>query len=629
MGKYEKLATQILENVGGKENINSLTHCITRLRFKLKDESKANDDVLKNMDGVVTVMKSGGQYQVVIGNHVPHVYADVCEVAGISADADTAGGAEEKNLFNKLIDILSGCFQPILGPMCAGGIIKGINAILIFILGATYKTTGTYIMLNAIGDAVFFFMPIILGYSAARKFKVNVVTGMIIGAALCYSSVQASAMSALGDPIGSLPLVGDYYTTFLGIPWIGTTFTSSVFPVVVIMALAGKIEALAKKYIPEVIQTFFVPVVTLLVSLILGFLIIGPVVVTATNLLKDMFTAIYTFSPILMAVVVGLVWQVLVIFGLHWSLVPISIMNITTYGFDTILIGSFSASFAQVGAIVAMYFKLNNPKTKQLVLPATISGIFGVTEPAIYGLSLPKKVPFLMSCIAAAIASSIMGIFGVLKYTTGGLGIFSVVNFISPEGDAFGMWIAIITAVVATVLGFVLTIIFFKDKEVVETKEEKITTKVNKETIVSPVDGEVIELKNVEDAAFASGALGKGLCVIPTSGKVISPIDGTVSALFPTGHAIGFTSDNGAEILVHLGLNTIELKGEGFKTLVKQGDKVKKGQVVIEVDLESVKKAGFNMETPVIITNSNDMLDILPVANKKVKAGEELITVLY
>lgn len=629
MGKYEKLATQILENVGGKENINSLTHCITRLRFKLKDESKANDDVLKNMDGVVTVMKSGGQYQVVIGNHVPHVYADVCKVAGISADVDTAGGAEEKNLFNKLIDILSGCFQPILGPMCAGGIIKGINAILIFILGATYKTTGTYIMLNAIGDAVFFFMPIILGYSAARKFKVNVVTGMIIGAALCYSSVQASAMSALGDPIGSLPLVGDYYTTFLGIPWIGTTFTSSVFPVVVIMALAGKIEALAKKYIPEVIQTFFVPVVTLLVSLILGFLIIGPVVVTATNLLKDMFTAIYTFSPILMAVVVGLVWQVLVIFGLHWSLIPISIMNITTYGFDTILIGSFSASFAQVGAIVAMYFKLNNPKTKQLVLPATISGIFGVTEPAIYGLSLPKKVPFLMSCIAAAIASSIMGIFGVLKYTTGGLGIFSVMNFISPEGNAFGMWIAIITAVVATVLGFVLTIIFFKDKEVVETKEEKITTKVNKETIVSPVDGEVIELKNVEDAAFASGTLGKGLCVIPTSGKVISPIDGTVSALFPTGHAIGFTSDNGAEILVHLGLNTIELKGEGFKTLVKQGDKVKKGQVVIEVDLESVKKAGFNMETPVIITNSNDMLDILPVANKKVKAGEELITVLY
>ena len=242
MSKYENLAKEILENVGGKENINSLTHCVTRLRFRLKDESKANDEALKNNPGVVTVMKSAGQYQVVIGNHVPLVYADVCELAGISNGTQQVEEEAPQGLFNKLIDIISGCFQPILGPLCAAGIIKGLNALLVFILGSSFNNSGTYMILNAIGDSIFNFLPIILGYTAAKKFNVNVIVGMIIGATLCYPTIQTDTLSAAGKAIGTLPFIGSYYTKFIGIPFVSGNYTSTVVPVICIVALAAQIQ---------------------------------------------------------------------------------------------------------------------------------------------------------------------------------------------------------------------------------------------------------------------------------------------------------------------------------------------------------------------------------------------------
>lgn len=630
MGKYEQLAKEIIKNVGGKENINGLTHCITRLRFRLKDESIANDDVLKNMDGVVTVMHSAGQYQVVIGNHVPAVYADVCEIAGIQNDKASEGSDSPKGAFNKIIDIISGCFQPVLGPMCAAGIIKGLNALLTFLLGASFATTGTSIVLNAIGDAVFFFMPIILGFTSAKKFNVNQITGMVIGAALCYSTIQGSALSALGDAIGTLPIIGDYYTTFLGIPLVGATYTSSVFPIVVIMAFAGVIQKYAKKFVPEMLQGFFVPFFVLLISLPVGLLVIGPVITFLTNVLNSAFTIIYEFSPIAMGILVGFCWQLLVIFGLHWALVPIMIVNVATFGFDNAIQGMFGASFAQTAVVAAMYFKLKDKKLKALCPPAVISGICGVTEPAIYGITLPKKTPFIFSLIGGAAGGAVMGAMKAKAYISGGLGIFGVVNYISPEGDASGMWTSIIALTVSVIVGFVLTILFWNDDS--ETVEEKKTEKkleVKNDVVVSPLTGKIVPLSNLKDDAFAKGVLGNGLGIEPTSGKVVAPVDGTVTTLFPTLHAIGFTADSGVEVLVHIGLDTVQLEGKGFTAHIKEGDKVKKGQHILDIDLDVIKNAGYSTQTPIVITNTADLLDVIPSDKGEVKCGEELINIVF
>lgn len=630
MGKYEKLAKDIIKNVGGVDNINGLTHCVTRLRFKLKDESIANDDILKNMDGVVTVMHSAGQYQVVIGNHVPNVYADVCEIAGIGGDASSQEEAPT-GIFNKLIDIISGCFQPVLGPMCAGGIIKGLNALLTFLIGASFTQTGTYAILNAIGDAVFYFMPIILGFSAAKKFKVNPITGLIIGAALCYPNIQAATLSAAGEAMGSLPLVGDYYSTFIGIPFVAGNYTSTVVPVLVIVAFAGVIQKLAKKYVPEMLQSFFVPFFVLLISLPIGLLVIGPVVSLLTNLLSSAFASVYAFNPIVMGILVGLLWQVLVMFGLHWALVPMMLINVTNMGYDAAVQGMFACSFAQTAVVAAMYFKLKDKKLKALCPAAVVSGICGVTEPAIYGLSLPKKAPFLYSMIGGAAGGAVIGAMGVKMYTSGGLGIFGIVNYISPDGDASGMYASVIAIIVGMVIAFALTFFFWNDKTAVVEETEKTTNpiKMTKDVVGSPMKGKVIPMSELKDDAFAQGALGKGLGIIPSEGKIVAPVNGTVTTLFPTLHAIGITADSGVEILIHIGLDTVQLEGKGFKAHVAQGDKIVKGQPLVDVDLNVIQNAGFSIETPVIITNATDLLDVIETSEKEVNPLDELITVLF
>lgn len=630
MGKYEQLAKDIIKNVGGVDNINGLTHCITRLRFKLKDESIANDDVLKNMDGVVTVMHSAGQYQVVIGNHVPNVYADVCEIAGIGGDTQDAGEAP-KGVFNKLIDIISGCFQPVLGPMCAAGIIKGLNALLVFLLGAEYNASGTYAVLNAIGDSVFYFMPVILGYTAAKKFNVNPVTGMLIGAALCYPTIQASTLSAAGEAIGSLPVVGDYYTTFLGIPFVAGDYTSTVVPVLVIVALAGQIQKVAKKVVPEMLQGFFVPFFVLLISLPIGLLVIGPIVSVLTDLLSQGFGGLYDFSPILSGLLIGLLWQCLVIFGLHWALVPIAMVNLMNLGYDTILVGAFVPSFAQTAVMIAMALKMKNAKQKALAIPAIVSGFCGVTEPAIYGFTLPAKTPFIFSCIGGGVGGAVFALLGGKSYVMGGLGIFGVVNYIDPTGNAIGMYYSFIAIAASMIVGFLLTFFFWKDKSVVvEETEKKISSiKMAKDVVVSPLKGKVIAMSDLKDDAFAQGALGKGVGIIPTDGKVVAPVDGTITTLFPTLHAIGITADSGVEVLIHIGLDTVQLEGKGFKAHVAQGDKIVKGQPLVDVDLKVVEEAGFSIETPVIITNSKDLLDVIETSEKEVNQLDELITVLF
>lgn len=637
MGKYEELAKKIVKEVGGKENIASLTHCITRLRFQLKDESKAHDEVLKKMEGVVTVMKSGGQYQVVIGNHVPAVYEDVCQVAGINMEGEVDVSTYKKSLFDRLIDIISGCFQPFLGILSAGGIIKGLNALFVF-MGVYSVDSGTYAMLNAIGDSVFQFMPIILGFTSAAKFNVNKLTGMALGAALCYPGIQLSALQG-GEPLGVLfqgsIFQSAYYLKVLRIPWVSNNYLSSVIPVIVVMWFAGHVQKAAKKVIPEVLQNFFVPFTVMLVSMAAGFLLIGPVVSVATSLLNAGFSALFTASPILFGILMGFIWQILVIFGLHWAVIPMAFIQLSEFGYINVLSGMFGASFAQTACVLAMFFKLKDEKTKSLCIPAVVSGICGVTEPAIYGITLPRKLPFIFSMIGGAAGGAIMTAMNVNAYTMGGLGIFGVVNYIdNTTGDASGMFYSFICIIVSSLVGFLLTFFFWNDKEI-PLEESKGTdasagtqdrpAKTLSIEVLSPVEGDIVPLENLEDAAFFSGTLGKGIAVEPSKGVVVSPVDGVISAFFHTKHALGIKGDNGLEILIHVGMDTIRLEGEGFTAKAEQGQKVKKGQVLLEFDIDFIHSKGYSLTTPVLITNLSEHDGMILWKEKKVTTEDCLI----
>ena len=634
MGKYRELAEKIVANVGGKENINSLTHCITRLRFKLKDESKANDDVLKNMDGVVTIMHSAGQYQVVIGNHVGQVYEDVVDMTGLGGESSAPEEASG-NIFNRLIDVISGIFQPFLGALSAGGMIKGLNALLVA-AGVLTAESGTYIVLNAIGDAIFMFLPIAVAVAAAKKFGVNQYVGLVIGGALCYPAIQLSTLTAGGDvqPLYTLfsgsMFESPVYMTFMGLPFVANDYTSSVIPSILIVWMASKLQRPLRKIIPEVIQNFFVPFFLLLIALPIGFLVIGPVITILTNMLATGFDGLLKFSPILFGLIVGFFWQVLVMFGLHWSLIPIAILQLGTMGYSTALTGMFGASFAQTAAVAAMYFRLKNPKEKALVVPAVISGICGVTEPAIYGFSLPKKKPFIFSMVGGAISGAFMTAMGVRSYVMGGLGVFGIPSYINQQtGDSSGAIYSVIAIVIASVIGFALTFFFWKDEEAVEVEEGQKAMEVRKEIVTAPVTGTMMPLSTAKDQAFAQGVLGKGVVIHPTVGEVVAPFDGTVMTMFPTKHAIGLVSDNGLELLIHIGLDTVQLDGKYFESHVEQGAKVKRGDKLVTFDIQAIEAAGYSVETPVIITNSADYLDIIESDKQEnVCNDDELLTVL-
>jgi len=652
MGKYGELAKEIVKNVGGKENVSSLTHCITRLRFKLKDEGKAKDDVIKNMDGVVTVMKSGGQYQVVIGNHVPEVYADVMPLLGIDEGGnDQDEEAPKGSLFNRAIDAISGIFQPILGIMAACGMVKGLNALFVAI-GLYTDAGGGYLLLNAIGDGLFHFMPLFLGYTAAKKFQLKPMIGLVIGAIMCYPTVQNSALSQSGDALYTLfagtMFESAVYTEFFRIPMIAMDYTGTVIPVIFVVYFASKCEKFFSKYIPDLVKFFFVPMLTLLVAIPAGFLLIGPLASFGSAVVAKGVMAVRSVSPMLAGAIVGLTWQILVIFGLHWGFIPVYINNILTNGYDNVMMPFFACTFATSAVVLAIFFKTKNKQLKEMALPNFISGIFGVTEPAIYGILLPLKKPFIISCITGGIGGGFYGAFNFRKFMMGGMGIFEFPAMIEPDGGMGNLIVAVSGVAITMVIAFVATMILYKEKEVEtgkglpesgkggreekEAKEEKGTVQdssmMKKLEIASPIKGKAMKLASIKDDAFASGVLGKGAAVLPEEGKVFAPADGEVTALFPTLHAIGMKTVEDVEILIHIGLDTVQLNGEGFEAMVQCGDKVKKGQLLIAFDKELIEGKGYCLETPVIITNSDDFLDVVETSEGEVEPGNSLVKIL-
>lgn len=643
MGKYEKLAHDIVSNVGGKSNVISLTHCITRLRFKLRDESMANDDVLKKMDGVVTVMKSGGQYQVVIGNHVPDVYADVLPLIGQEEGAAQTEEAPSGSLFNRFIDIISGIFQPILGIMAACGMVKGLNALFVA-MGLYSDTCGGYLILNAIGDGLFNFLPLFLGYTAAKKFNLKPMIGLVIGAIMCYPSIQGSALSAGSEALYTLfegtMFESAVYTNFFGIPLIAMDYTGTVIPVIFVVYFASKCEKFFKKFIPDLVKFFFVPMLTLLVAIPAGLLLIGPLASFASTLIAEAVMTVRNFSPMLAGAIVGLTWQILVIFGLHWGFIPVYINNIMTNGYDNVMMPFFACTFATSAVVLAIFFKTKNRQMKEMALPNFISGIFGVTEPAIYGILLPLKKPFIISCIAGGIGGGFYGAFNFRKFMMGGMGIFEFPAMIEPDGSMGNLIVAISGVILTMIIAFAATIVLYREEDGTEDAGVSVSAGpdepgcakpdgiVRKIEIASPIKGKILKLETIHDDAFASGALGMGAAVLPEKGEVYAPADGVITTLFPTLHAIGMETDEGAELLIHIGLDTVQLEGKGFEAVIRQGDRVKKGQLMVKFDMNFIKAQGYCLETPVIVVNTDDYLEVAGSMEQNVAVGGKLITIV-
>ena len=592
MGKYEKLAQSIVAHVGGKENISSLTHCVTRLRFVLKDESKADDDYFKNVDGIVSLIKSAGQYQVVIGNHVPDVYDDVLKVAGLSTNENVE---EVKKPFKEaFFDLVTALFMPMLAVLTGSGMLKGLLSILTF-AGVLSTKSGLYTLLYDAADAIFLLMPVVIGYTSAKKFKIDPILGVVLGAALTYPSLQNAKVTVLG------------YT-------VQATYTSTVLPIVIITALAAWMTHRLNKIIPDVVKTFLVPLIVLTICAPLGFMVIGPAANFVSNLLLNGIMSIYAISPILALGLIAGLWQIMVIFGVHSIFAVTAIMTLATGNPTPIFAGQFPTTFAATATVFAIWLKTKDQKLKNIALPAWISGIFGVTEPAIYGVTLPHMKQFVITCIGSALGGMYLGLTNCLVYQMAGMGVFAIPSFLNPKGNA-GMTLinVAISIVISMGFSFIATMLTYKDE------------KAEDEEILSPMNGEVHPISEISDPAFRSEAMGKGVYITPTDGKIYAPFDGTVTLLFPTKHAIGLTSTKGTEMLIHCGIDTVNLEGKPFTAHVKQGDHVMKGDLLLEADLDIIRSANLSTDTPVLITNSADYKDVLEEHTGMAKTSDAIL----
>lgn len=611
--KDKILAQNIVKLVGGKENVSSLIHCITRLRFTLKDESKADDDAINKLKGVMSVVHSGGQYQVVIGNKVTEIYDQVMPLLGLSDNATLANDTkEEGNFFSRAVALISSLFMPMLGVMTGAGMMKGL-LVLLTVTNVLKENTGTYMVWNAAGDALFYFLPVILGFSAAKTFGVNQYLGGLLGGALVYPTMVAAVTA--GKPIA-----------FMGIPITLMSYAQTMLPIILAVYAMSLLEKVTKKIVPKAVQGIFVPFLDLLIIVPLTFIVVGPVMQTLSQWLANGSMWIYGLAPIAAGLVLGFIWQGAVIFGLHYAFIPILINNLTTNNFDPINGILYCTLFGQVGAALAMGLKAKDSEFKEIALPAALSGFFGITEPIIYGVTLPHKKSFLMASIGSGLGGAVAAAFHAGMYTMPGGGIFGIAAFINPKGVNVAFYGFVASLVIAVVVSFILTLIFCEAvKPVEENSDDVRTLEFKDDEVATPVDGSVVALADVNDEVFSTGVIGKGVAIQPTSGEVYAPFDGTVVTVFPTKHALGLKSENGVELLIHIGLDTVKLEGKYFDSKVKEGDTIKKGQLLENFDLEGIKSEGYDTVIPVIVTNSNNFDDVLVSGNGQIDHGKQLL----
>ena len=626
--KNKQLAESIIEHVGGKDNIISLVHCATRLRFVLKDESKADPEIVKKQVGVITVVQSGGQFQVVIGNNVADVFNAIMELTNLNEKptTDEVAGAK-KGIVSKLIDLVSSIFIPALVVLVAGGIFKGVVAIL-QVMEVVKAGDPTYNFLNAIADAPFYYLPIILGFSAVKKFGGNPYVGMALGGALVHPSV-----------VGMLGNAFELQTEFFSIPIKLIPYPSSVFPIILAAWFYSLLERNFNKIMHDSFKKFIAPLFGLIITVPLTFAVIGPVVSFLSDSVASGIIFVYELNSVIASMILAALWQVMVVFGIHWGLVPFAMNNISVYHEDFMIPILFPAVFAQVGAVLAVMLRSKDPQVKTLASSSVLSGIFGVTEPAIYGINLPLKRPFIIGCVSSMIGGGIIGYYHSVIYSFSFISVFSFLQLIPATGIDEKFYAVVFGSIISFVVATIVTYLFGipKNKDVADGNQVSSSTEKKAEeikqrntiTISSPMTGKLVELKEVNDATFASGLMGKGVAIVPSVGEAVAPEDGEVVSLFRTKHAIGFQTDSGAEMLIHIGIDTVKLDGQHFEAHVEAGQKVKKGERLVSFDIGAIKQAGFEVTTPIIITNSDDYLDVECIFKQDdVQQGDALLLAL-
>ncbi|MGG4548414.1 beta-glucoside-specific PTS transporter subunit IIABC [Rossellomorea marisflavi] len=627
--KYRELAEQVVENIGGGGNVDQAWHCVTRLRFNLHDKEKVNIDTIKSIDGVLGAQFSGDQFQVIIGNTVSDVFEEVEPLVGGSGGAPERKG-QKQGALSAVMDFISGIFTPILPALAGAGLLKGFLAL--FVTVGWLKDTGdTYAVLNAIGDSVFYFMPFFLAVSAARKLKTNEYLALAVAGTLMYPTFM-NAANGFTDA-KSFTLFG---ADFISIPVL--SYASSVVPIILGVILLKYVYNLVKKVIPSVISLMFSSMITLLIVMPLTLWVIGPLGTNLGNGLSDIFLWLFTHAgPVAGALMAGLM-PLIIMTGMHYAFVPIAIQNLTIYGNDAVLQPMmFISNLGQAGSAFGVAVRTKNKALRQMAISAGISAIIGITEPAMYGVNMKLKKPFAYALGSSAVLGAFAGWYGFKAFALGGLvGVFSLPVFADPSGASGAIIIAIVLFVLSILLPFLLVLILgFEDipedgaavKADSEPKQPVATGKQG--SVQSPLEGTIVPLKDVSDPTFAEEIMGKGIAIEPSANRVVAPISGTIMVLADSKHAIGIKGDNGEEILIHIGIDTVSLKGENFKAHVATNDRIEAGQVLVEFDRDAIKEAGLEAVTMVIITNTADYLDVLPLNESgPIFEGEQLLTLV-
>ncbi|MGM9636906.1 MAG: beta-glucoside-specific PTS transporter subunit IIABC, partial [Eubacteriales bacterium] len=621
---YRKTAEEIIEKVGGRDNIRTVTHCMTRLRLILENEASADDKAVEEIDGVLKVIRQGGQYQVIIGKEVRRVFAEI-QSAGIHTEGISGTDAKDSDKkkggpISRLLGYIAGSMTPLLPAMLGGGMVK-----VLLTLMTTFKlisdTSSTYRILDIAGDAIFCFLPIMLAYTIAKRQGSSQILAMLIAGILLHPNL--TALFSNGD------------TTFFGIPVISANYPSSVLPVLLIVPIMKYIEIFADRISPNIVKIFLKPLIVILLTTPLALIVIGPIGAILGNYLAEGVHFLYSRVGWLTLLLLAALMPFIVLTGMHHALIPLCTMSLAGMGYDPILSPAlFCSNLAQGGASLAVAIKTKDRSMKQIATGASVSALIaGVTEPAMYGVTIKLKKPLIAACIAAGMGGLYAGLTGVVVYARDGTpSLFTLISM--SGGDRYRTLInGLITLFIVMLLSFILTLFFCRDKSPKhgkskhdKSKKEEVKASAPAEvaettTVLSPMNGKVLPLSSVADATFASGVLGKGCAIEPYEGHLYAPVDGTVDNLFDTLHAIALKGKDGVELLMHIGRDTVELGGKFFKAYCKNGDAVKAGDLLIDFDMDGLKKAGYDLITPIIVVNSDSYESVGTVADGKTDVG--------
>ncbi|MCY9183229.1 beta-glucoside-specific PTS transporter subunit IIABC [Bacillus halotolerans] len=587
---YDKLSRDILQLVGGEENVQRVIHCMTRLRFNLYDNSKADRSQLEQLPGVMGTNISGEQFQIIIGNDVPKVYQAILQNSSLSDEKSAGASGQKKNVLSAVFDVISGVFTPILPAIAGAGMIKGLVALAVT-FGWMAEESQVHVILSAVGDGAFYFLPLLLAMSAARKFGSNPYVAAAIAAAILHPDLTALLSS--GKSI-----------SFIGLPVTAATYSSTVIPILLAIWIASYVEKWIDRITHSSLKLIVVPTLTLLIVVPLTLITVGPLGAILGEYLSVGVNYLFDHAGLVAMILLAGTFSLIIMTGMHYALVPIMINNIAQNGHDYLLPAMFLANMGQAGASFAVFLRSRNKKFKSLALTTSVTALMGITEPAMYGVNMRLKKPFAAALLGGAAGGAFYGVTGVASYIVGGnAGLPSIPVFIGPT-----FIYAIIGLVIAFVAGTAAAyLIGFEDVPSESDQQPSVTNghEGSGEIIHSPIKGEVKALSEVNDGVFSAGIMGKGFAIEPEEGEVVSPVYGSVTTVFKTKHAIGITSDQGAEILIHIGLDTVKLEGQWFTSHVKEGDKVAPGDPLVSFDLEQIKAAGYDVITPVIVTNTD------------------------